>query len=162
MLYSIVSKFTVTLFTFFFFFLMIRRPPRSTLFPYTTLFRSLERDDSQSPQKNLSAPTRAGAAPPKNPRRAKPLAGGLYNATSLFPKVGSSCQNKIQSYVPEEQPAVVEPDFLRAGWLEVRRRGKRVQSKSNPAIAKPIYCGLELELSKEGVPAAASSRVAVM
>src|SRR3712207_8553797 len=32
----------------FFFFLMIRRPPRSTLFPYTTLFRStltLERSD---------------------------------------------------------------------------------------------------------------------
>src|SRR5438132_3620205 len=28
----------------FFFFLMIRRPPRSTLFPYTTLFRS---DDSR-------------------------------------------------------------------------------------------------------------------
>src|SRR2546422_2029111 len=26
---------------FLFFFLMIRRPPRSTLFPYTTLFRSL-------------------------------------------------------------------------------------------------------------------------
>src|ERR1041385_9459705 len=26
---------------FVFFFLMIRRPPRSTLFPYTTLFRSL-------------------------------------------------------------------------------------------------------------------------
>src|SRR3712207_7958497 len=26
--------------TMFFFFLMIRRPPRSTLFPYTTLFRS--------------------------------------------------------------------------------------------------------------------------
>src|SRR2546429_5263320 len=25
----------------FFFFLMIRRPPRSTLFPYTTLFRSI-------------------------------------------------------------------------------------------------------------------------
>src|SRR3712207_8029382 len=28
---------------FFFFFLMIRRPPRSTLFPYTTLFRSAVR-----------------------------------------------------------------------------------------------------------------------
>src|SRR3712207_7254672 len=28
----------------FFFFLMIRRPPRSTLFPYTTLFRSLAAD----------------------------------------------------------------------------------------------------------------------
>src|SRR5688572_32179208 len=35
----------ILLFSFFlflfFFFLMIRRPPRSTLFPYTTLFRSL-------------------------------------------------------------------------------------------------------------------------
>src|SRR5436190_24268983 len=29
-----------SIFSFFFFFLMIRRPPRSTLFPYTTLFRS--------------------------------------------------------------------------------------------------------------------------
>src|SRR5256885_11505008 len=29
---------------FFFFFLMIRRPPRSTLFPYTTLFRSRGHD----------------------------------------------------------------------------------------------------------------------
>src|SRR5215208_5393306 len=29
--------------TSFFFFLMIRRPPRSTLFPYTTLFRSYGR-----------------------------------------------------------------------------------------------------------------------
>src|SRR3712207_7701104 len=28
----------------FFFFLMIRRPPRSTLFPYTTLFRSAARE----------------------------------------------------------------------------------------------------------------------
>src|SRR5690242_21935192 len=31
----------MTSFILFFFFLMIRRPPRSTLFPYTTLFRSL-------------------------------------------------------------------------------------------------------------------------
>src|SRR6266487_3149889 len=29
----------------FFFFLMTRRPPRSTLFPYTTLFRSRARQD---------------------------------------------------------------------------------------------------------------------
>src|SRR5258708_30370179 len=34
---------------FFFFFLMIRRPPRSTLFPYTTLFRSIgNTDDAKS------------------------------------------------------------------------------------------------------------------
>src|SRR6266496_6022608 len=31
---------------FIFFFLMIRRPPRSTLFPYTTLFRSRDREEA--------------------------------------------------------------------------------------------------------------------
>src|SRR5438876_5088432 len=30
---------------------MIRRPPRSTLFPYTTLFRSHRGDDPQSPRR---------------------------------------------------------------------------------------------------------------
>src|SRR2546426_7843586 len=33
---------------------MIRRPPRSTLFPYTTLFRSLELNDAQQ-QRYLKA-----------------------------------------------------------------------------------------------------------
>src|SRR2546422_4263685 len=37
-----------------FFFLMIRRPPRSTLFPYTTLFRSHD-----------AGPVEAGAARPR-------------------------------------------------------------------------------------------------
>src|SRR3712207_7407070 len=37
-----------------FFFLMIRRPPRSTLFPYTTLFRS---GRSAAALSGLSAPT---------------------------------------------------------------------------------------------------------
>src|SRR5256885_12232378 len=32
----------------FFFFLMIRRPPRSTLFPYTTLFRSWCQEEPQN------------------------------------------------------------------------------------------------------------------
>src|SRR3712207_9075352 len=34
----------------FFFFLMIRRPPRSTLFPYTTLFRSCGAGGAASPR----------------------------------------------------------------------------------------------------------------
>src|SRR5258707_4657975 len=41
-----------------FFFLMIRRPPRSTLFPYTTLFRSAEnRDADWSPQSRIAPAT---------------------------------------------------------------------------------------------------------
>src|SRR6266705_5629753 len=40
---------TLTTYSLFFFFLMIRRPPRSTLFPYTTLFRSaLEADRGEA------------------------------------------------------------------------------------------------------------------
>src|SRR5205085_12431881 len=49
--------FTVICPLFSFFFLMLRRPPRSTLFPYTTLFRSLS---NQTP---LGAPLLIGAAP---------------------------------------------------------------------------------------------------
>src|SRR3712207_8694730 len=52
----------------FFFFLMIRRPPRSTLFPYTTLFRSREHRVGSSPTSGTDiqrgkSPTR------KSPRR---------------------------------------------------------------------------------------------
>src|SRR2546422_9329260 len=42
-----------------FFFLMIRRPPRSTLFPYTTLFRSLGRarlDDALDRRADVDVP----------------------------------------------------------------------------------------------------------
>src|SRR2546427_7978264 len=39
---------------YFLFFLMIRRPPRSTLFPYTTLFRSQE--DRRTRARDPSAP----------------------------------------------------------------------------------------------------------
>src|SRR5256885_9959166 len=38
----IILQASYTFISFLFFFLMIRRPPRSTLFPYTTLFRSIQ------------------------------------------------------------------------------------------------------------------------
>src|SRR3712207_7807444 len=37
-----------------FFFLMIRRPPRSTLFPYTTLFRSHHVDEGGHPRVDVA------------------------------------------------------------------------------------------------------------
>src|SRR6266571_5503136 len=40
MLFDLSNCFSTRRLCYFFFFLMIRRPPRSTLFPYTTLFRS--------------------------------------------------------------------------------------------------------------------------
>src|SRR5476649_3025173 len=45
--YFDIYLFYLCSFICFFFFLMIRRPPRSTLFPYTTLFRS--RSERQRP-----------------------------------------------------------------------------------------------------------------
>src|SRR5215471_19999936 len=51
----------------FFFFLMIRRPPRSTLFPYTTLFRSSR---STSPGSRTGrAATGIRCSPPTSSRR---------------------------------------------------------------------------------------------
>src|SRR5438045_1180391 len=54
----VVLRSAFSLSFFLFFFLMSRRPPRSTLFPYTTLFRSL---------------CHSGSGPPTGPR-GKPAA----------------------------------------------------------------------------------------
>src|SRR6266487_6481224 len=47
------------IFHLFFFFLMIRRPPRSTLFPYTTLFRSRRRRRPDRPASRSRCPCAA-------------------------------------------------------------------------------------------------------
>src|SRR3712207_8750292 len=46
-----------------FFFLMIRRPPRSTLFPYTTLFRSRAYFGDLYPRAGRSGPAGASGGP---------------------------------------------------------------------------------------------------
>src|SRR5437899_9829317 len=64
LVYLTSVTFSITLLTLFylsFFFLMIRRPPRSTLFPYTTLFRSHQLPRAREPQARAHA-GRAGAA----------------------------------------------------------------------------------------------------
>src|SRR5258708_22128688 len=51
-------------YAFFFFFLMIRRPPRSTLFPYTTLFRSCRHETGMlTPEKSKVRRLRLGHRP---------------------------------------------------------------------------------------------------
>src|SRR5579871_3664636 len=71
------------IFIFFFFFLMIRRPPRSTLFPYTTLFRSApgrKRECSRA-----AAPALAPVSP--SPESARDLAAPTAKRDSLAPLV---------------------------------------------------------------------------
>src|SRR6266446_8639295 len=114
---------------FFFFFLMIRRPPRSTLFPYTTLFRSrgdfilllnpdvmVDRDCVRTLAHFLSANPKAGAAGPRlerpdgkldlAARRGFPTPrAAFYRVTllsRLFPK--SRRFNKYNvGYAPEDE-----------------------------------------------------------
>src|SRR3712207_7486246 len=64
-----------------FFFLMIRRPPRSTLFPYTTLFRSLQVAFSDHQVSNHAA--EVNAATVKAPVM-QGLAPGLHWALQPF------------------------------------------------------------------------------
>src|SRR5688572_32603432 len=73
-----------------FFFLMIRRPPRSTLFPYTTLFRSLAPDDStcgsarepgRPPARRL--PTRPPRRSPSGPFRSEEHTSELQSQSNL-------------------------------------------------------------------------------
>src|SRR3712207_7269725 len=56
---------------------MIRRPPRSTLFPYTTLFRS-----SREAETNLPTPVRRSAGARKRRRRARPRTGSGLTSCS--------------------------------------------------------------------------------
>src|SRR5690242_21489048 len=49
-----------------FFFLMIRRPPRSTLFPYTTLFRSTSRCPGRCARTSRPCCSRGSSARPRS------------------------------------------------------------------------------------------------
>src|SRR2546422_9059183 len=66
----------------FFFFLMIRRPPRSTLFPYTTLFRSGSADCGVAA---AAAPGGAGGDLPLAPLVVEPPGAPRARTESLQP-----------------------------------------------------------------------------
>src|SRR6266478_8286094 len=80
----------------FFFFLMIRRPPRSTLFPYTTLFRS----------PRLRARTELPQLP--SPRHIRSNSRRLP-AGSLRVPAGS----RVGGHPPTKRPAERQPQGLR-------------------------------------------------
>src|SRR6185503_20948690 len=69
----------------FFFFLMIRRPPRSTLFPYTTLFRSRRRGSAagRSPWRP-SAPASSARRTPRSEEHTSELQSRLHLVCRLL------------------------------------------------------------------------------
>src|SRR5260370_3942212 len=65
------------------FLLMIRRPPRSTLFPYTTLFRSLEPEINKP--KSATAPPKPSLHPSPRQILRHPRAKGMIGRTHASP-----------------------------------------------------------------------------
>src|SRR2546430_6647206 len=73
----------------FFFFLMIRRPPRSTLFPYTTLFRSCRSSATcssasrRSPPRKPRWPRSSAAHGSRRPQRSEEHTSELQSQSNL-------------------------------------------------------------------------------
>src|SRR5258707_6495803 len=69
--------------SWFLFFLMIRRPPRSTLFPYTTLFRSDWTSDGR--RRNRRCRRSAAPTPPASTARVPALSFCFADSASPLP-----------------------------------------------------------------------------
>src|SRR5258708_20341104 len=102
----------VMLLSLSFFFLMIRRPPRSTLFPYTTLFRSRHIAGAQ-------AYSRAWAG---HRRHSFPASGGRYiengAGTDRFRRVSTACRSE------EHTSELQSPDHLVCRLLLEKKKTK--------------------------------------
>src|SRR5262250_84823 len=81
------------------FFLMIRRPPRSTLFPYTTLFRSLHR---RLPALGLAVPRRGAGKP------------DFRGVRGRDERADESCEERLARFPLEVRALEVEEGLARA------------------------------------------------
>src|SRR2546430_6358732 len=94
----------MSLVVLFFFFLMIRRPPRSTLFPYTTLFRSrpaaCRGSDTRRP---TAAPAHRGAGPRCSRRRAAPCPRSEEHTSELQSQSNLVCRLLLEKKKKKQQ-----------------------------------------------------------
>src|ERR1039458_10448632 len=82
-----------------YFFLMIRRPPRSTLFPYTTLFRSVAKPSLRQPEATGEQRAISNSSPDRKSTR--------LNSSHLGISYAVFCLKKITTNV---HPAITAPD----------------------------------------------------
>src|SRR2546427_13301759 len=114
---------------------MIRRPPRSTLFPYTTLFRSLPRAGYRRDARHGAAWRRAGRRPAP---RTDSSSGGATRPPHRPVRYAVSARPPVK---PAGQPSEREPDTdaERRDVVAVKfavRRGPRVSLEQHaPAPA---------------------------
>src|SRR2546425_10747839 len=112
----------------FFFFLMIRRPPRSTLFPYTTLFRSEAWEfDAELARQELARGFRLASL------------DGLGIEPGDRPALGAAgaLLRYARELKPGDLPHIARPRVVRRGGVlpldEMTRR--------NPELVEPLRAG---------------------
>src|ERR1051325_11843783 len=128
---------------------MIRRPPRSTLFPYTTLFRSL-RVAERSPTQRTSRPCRDRIAKePGKPgaallveRRGEPRVGDVHLAEAAVHLVRARIEPAI------DVPAVVLDRSLHRGIGGCRALLHQLRG---PRIDRPALVADRLPLAPAGL-----------
>src|SRR6266571_7566505 len=91
-----------------FFFLMIRRPPRSTLFPYTTLFRS----DWLRPQRSA---VRVVADSDRNSHRSEEHTSELQSHVNLVCRLLLEKKKVLEAAAAGDAPELIAPAQLAAG-----------------------------------------------
>src|SRR5438034_5026935 len=102
---------------FFFFFLTIRRPPRSTLFPYTTLFRSIGDDEEKDETREEMRP-RHRSTITKDAERSEEHTSELQSHSDLVCRLLLEKKKKKQNTL-----------------LRARRRKDRLQQRSRRTSA---------------------------
>src|SRR3954467_8184980 len=107
---------------FGFFFLMIRRPPRSTLFPYTTLFRSEVRRAAAPPHRGQPRVHPARRTSDRKSTRLNSSHTIISYAVFCFQKTDASVFRYMQSYSPSAnvRPKSYPPMFISGGLNDPR------------------------------------------
>src|SRR2546430_12536361 len=101
---------------------MIRRPPRSTLFPYTTLFRSpqvLAQDRRPQADQDRPGPRRTHG-PLQSPARSEEHTSELQSQSNLV------CRLLLEKKKQER----ITPTSLRREWTSVALLQKRKQART--------------------------------
>src|SRR5438270_2033513 len=99
-----------------FFFLMIRRPPRSTLFPYTTLFRSVvDRLTGRGPERSV------GLVPRTIDYRSEEHTSELQSQSNLV------CRLLLEKKKPLRKPAADRFSYAAVRWIHSSRASANLQ-----------------------------------
>src|SRR2546422_9137171 len=108
---------------------MIRRPPRSTLFPYTTLFRSAREDVA------LELPVELLSRVPA--RRLERALGELVHLRVRPPSVVAPGVRRVDHR--EERLGVGGVHARRSGWTRRRASGRRGAAAERRSAKRPVF-----------------------